>query len=347
MLNFSDIYKINPKRLILRHIKRAIMSFISTALAQDIVQRTMQIIPFNVNVMDEHGTIIASGNPSRVGELHSGALVALARQAIVEVDTATEKSMHGSKSGINLPLTVNGVQCGVIGISGAPEEVRQFGQLVKLSAEMILEQSQLISELQRSTSYKETFLLKMIHPEQATLTDIHAWGQRLAYHFEHTQLVFILHIKAEQAEPLLKAMQDIQNHLNTSGHLISAINSPQELIILDSYKPSSRSNAEDMAKQRLEIVRKLIVKKITTNFRLSMGMASTGEQGIRISYLSAKAAAEQGQRHSRNNGIHSYYDLTLPILLSGLNSSWQAEQLQKPLIELQKKDKTSHMFCIS
>jgi carbohydrate diacid regulator len=53
------------------------MHILDARLAQEIVSRTMRIIPFNVNVMDAHGVILASGNPARVGELHAGALLAL------------------------------------------------------------------------------------------------------------------------------------------------------------------------------------------------------------------------------------------------------------------------------
>ena len=66
------------------------MHILDTRLAQEIVTRTMRIIPFNVNVMDGHGVILASGNPERVGELHAGALLALAKKLAVEIDAAAE-----------------------------------------------------------------------------------------------------------------------------------------------------------------------------------------------------------------------------------------------------------------
>ena len=47
---------------------------LNTAIAQKIVQRTMKIIENSVNVMDENGIIIASGNPSRLNQKHTGAL---------------------------------------------------------------------------------------------------------------------------------------------------------------------------------------------------------------------------------------------------------------------------------
>lgn len=59
---------------------------ITTALAQQIVQRTTQIIPFKVNLIDAQGVILASGDPGRVGSVHPGAQLALARGASVELD---------------------------------------------------------------------------------------------------------------------------------------------------------------------------------------------------------------------------------------------------------------------
>lgn len=50
---------------------------LSKELAQSIVNKVMEVIPYNVNIMDEDGVIIGSGDSSRIGSLHEGALEAL------------------------------------------------------------------------------------------------------------------------------------------------------------------------------------------------------------------------------------------------------------------------------
>lgn len=122
------------------------MITISSKLAQEIVARTMKIIPFNVNVMDGRGIILGSGEASRIGDLHAGAQLALAQQRTVEIDSATTRKLHGVQPGVNLPLTVRGQICGVVGLTGDPDAVRQFGELVRVAAEMILEQAQLMAK---------------------------------------------------------------------------------------------------------------------------------------------------------------------------------------------------------
>ena len=125
-----------------------IMLTIQPALAQEIVSRTMGVIPFNVNVMDVRGIILGSGVSARIGQLHAGAQLVLAQQKVIEIDEAAVRHMPGVKPGVNLPLSVRGQICGVVGLTGAPRTVRQYGELVRITAEMILEQSLLTEELQ-------------------------------------------------------------------------------------------------------------------------------------------------------------------------------------------------------
>ena len=155
------------------------MITIEPGIAQQIVERTMAIIPFNVNVMDHRGIILASGKASRIGELHSGAQLAIARQGAVEIDSATMRRLPGVKAGVNLPLTVRGQICGVVGLTGEPATVRQFGELVRVNAEMILEQAQLIGELQREKRYREEFVSHLVQPASTSPDDLKAWAARL------------------------------------------------------------------------------------------------------------------------------------------------------------------------
>ena len=62
------------------------MFLLDASLAQSIVDRAMQILRTNVNVMDERGLIIASGDRARIGTRHEGALLVLAQGRAVEVD---------------------------------------------------------------------------------------------------------------------------------------------------------------------------------------------------------------------------------------------------------------------
>ena len=86
--------------------------FLTEVTAQMIADHIMQSIPYNVNIMDQEGRIIASGHKERIGTVHKGALRALEMKKpyIVYEDTRTERK------GINLPIEYNQELVGVIGI---------------------------------------------------------------------------------------------------------------------------------------------------------------------------------------------------------------------------------------
>ena len=109
-------------------------------LAQDIVDRAMAILPYNVNVMDSQGLILGSGEPERVNTRHEGAQLVLANGRVVEIDAQTAIHLKGVQPGINLPLMLDHRLIGVLGITGEPEQLRTYAELVRMTAEMLVGQ---------------------------------------------------------------------------------------------------------------------------------------------------------------------------------------------------------------
>ena len=109
-------------------------------LAQDIVDRAMAILPYNVNVMDNQGLILGSGEPERVNTRHEGAQLVLANGRVVEIDAQTAIHLKGVQPGINLPLMLDQRLIGVLGITGEPEQLRTYAALVRMTAEMLVGQ---------------------------------------------------------------------------------------------------------------------------------------------------------------------------------------------------------------
>jgi carbohydrate diacid regulator len=302
------------------------MNILSTALAQDIVTRTMRIIPYNVNVMDANGSIIASGNPARIGELHAGALLALAKRLTVEIDQASVRNLHGAQPGINLPLTVHGQLCGAVGLSGAPEEVRQFGELVRLTAEMILEQAQLAGELQRDSRYREAFVLNLINGEHANQADLAAWAHRLNVQFDRMHAVYLLEL--EDGADLHALQLRLQARLPS---LLTAAAGERELAILDFFDAPGPGH-----QKQLQALATVLRELCPQPQRLTMGIALQGAANVATSWHSARTAARIGRLRHPHKHQYSYYDHALPVLLSGLNTGWQAAQLRAPIERLGK-----------
>lgn len=109
---------------------------ISKTLARQIAQEMMSVVPYNINVMDENGIIVGSGDPRRVGTLHEGARIAIQSEQVFEV----YEDGSGMKPGVNEPIIIEGKVIGVVGITGHPDVVRPFSKLVRVTTILLIEQ---------------------------------------------------------------------------------------------------------------------------------------------------------------------------------------------------------------
>jgi carbohydrate diacid regulator len=119
-----------------------------------IVKKLMADIPYNINIMNERGYIIASGKEHRIGQRHRAAERAIQTRQMIEVfkDTSLEKR------GTNEPIILNGELLGVVGISGEPEEVRPFTKLVKSIVLLLVEELNEFSKKEKEKQLKTDFL---------------------------------------------------------------------------------------------------------------------------------------------------------------------------------------------
>lgn len=116
-------------------------------IAEQIVKQTMERLNRNVNIMDASGVIIASGDKSRINTIHEGALEVIKTKAPFII-TDEQTHLLGVKPGINLPINFHDDIVGVIGITGDAEEIEDFGSLVKMITEMMINQAYLSSQVE-------------------------------------------------------------------------------------------------------------------------------------------------------------------------------------------------------
>jgi len=129
------------------------MYILSQTGAQAIVDRVMKDIPYNINIMNHLGVIIGSGNPKRVGTLHHGAVQAIQLGRTVEIYEDEELV----KKGINVPVELEGQIIGVVGISGEVNEIRPFGNLLKSTVILLINQSIHLEKETSSRALKQEF----------------------------------------------------------------------------------------------------------------------------------------------------------------------------------------------
>ncbi|AWB02853.1 sugar diacid recognition domain-containing protein [Vibrio harveyi] len=316
------------------------MVILDHTLAQQIVDRTMSIIGHNINVMNAAGTIIGSGEAERIGQKHDGAVLALNHGDSLELDEQSCQSLQGVKPGINMLLHFKGEVVGVVGVTGKPEQIRAFAQLVKVTAELTIEQASLVEQLQWDRRHQEEFVSAWLN-QQLNDSDLHDWAQRLCIDLVTQRVAVVIELIADNAPVSLSKVREVVDVLYRSEDKpLVAIMSMNEIVVLKPLRSSSTSNSDQSVLERIQ--RRLTANQID-DVRLAIGQYFDGAKQLPLSYQSAKQVLAVGRRSHPEQTTLSFSEYRIPVLLAPLAESWQGEQLAQAMTSLASADKSGQL----
>ncbi|MFW5991957.1 MAG: sugar diacid recognition domain-containing protein, partial [Halanaerobiaceae bacterium] len=131
-------------------------------LAQRVVDKTMNVLGKNINIMNHEGIIIGSGDKKRLNTFHEVAKEVVESGTPCIISSEEASKFQGVKAGINLPVKFQEDIIGVVGITGKVEEVKGYGQIVKNMVELILQQEFLRREVEIKNKARENFFQQLI-----------------------------------------------------------------------------------------------------------------------------------------------------------------------------------------
>ncbi|MGR5294031.1 sugar diacid recognition domain-containing protein [Vibrio mediterranei] len=314
---------------------------LNSLIAKQIVDRAKKIIAYSINVMDENGVIIGSSDPSRLHQTHEGALLAIRDNRTIEINDSVASTLSGVKTGINLPIIYSENVIGVVGISGTPEEVRSYGELVKMTAELIVEQAALMSQVQWNKRHREELLLQLIEGSSLNDGQLLSIAQRLDLDLSQPRVATVIKVIPRAGEPVtlehLQKLVHLLEHPERDNIVGIASVSMNEIVVL---KPVTIVNYTWNRKEEQKRVAKL-VKRIDNECDFSIQMAIgdyfPGLIGLARSYETAKATIESST--SNDDAVMFYQDRKLSVLISSIKQDpWRATQLKAPIEKLMAAD---------
>ncbi|VEJ09941.1 sugar diacid recognition domain-containing protein [Actinobacillus delphinicola] len=293
-------------------------------LAREITARAMKIVPYSVNVMNECGEIIASGDTSRIGEKHIGAVVALRKSRIVEIDEQLVKDWNNEvRIGVNLPIAFQEKNIGVIGISGELDKVKPYAELVKMAAELMVEQRFAIERLQWQKRYFEDFLVQLID-ERLSENELIKQARFFKFNLDKTLQVMIISLKepsVDNTQYWLSYLEDYHNQCNL------IVDKQKNLIALWQV-----DIPHDFSQHLPEHLKK-IGAKIAVGLKVENGFCAS------VAYKSALNALSFGKMHHPKQQTYFFDKNKIPVLLYNIPSNWYLSELFKPLRILYSQDK--------
>ncbi|MBO8164145.1 MAG: helix-turn-helix domain-containing protein [Brevibacillus sp.] len=275
-------------------------------MAQAIVKETMNRLNRNINIMDASGMIIASGDPSRLDERHEGALHVLRTGRPLIISEKEANLWPGSRSGINLPIEFQNNIVGVIGITGRPDDVKEFGGIVKMTTELMIKQAFLATQLEVQQHTKEVIIEELIKPQpdnERIDQRLHLLNLKLSPPFQ--VLLVELHDRSIQNQVLVRQLEQM---IGQKQHLVGFLNVNRLFVLL------SGMTGEVVKKKLASIAR--VLERAGVSFRIGCGTEVCEREKISAAYQEAELALTVGSEGQR---IIPYSEIQTKALICAIH----------------------------
>jgi carbohydrate diacid regulator len=150
-------------------------------IAQRFIDRLCGKLPYNVNIMDPEGIIIACRDAYRKGTYHDIAHRIVLDGRIEVVVREDDPRPPGVLPGVNLPVTYRDQIIGVVGITGPPAEVRNVAFSLKTAIETMVEYEEFKEQFARRQDRKRLLATMLLYDDQARRDEVEALAQHLGY----------------------------------------------------------------------------------------------------------------------------------------------------------------------
>lgn len=297
-------------------------------LAQEIVEKTKEIIKFNINIFDDTGYIIASGQKERLNTFHEGAYEVIGSGISDEFSIEKAKKYKGVQPGILYPIQFNDKIIGVVGMSGDPEEVRNYGALVKMTTEMMLRQDFLTNQLRAEKGAQNNFIKNLALGQFGEDLELFIErGKNLGIDVLLSRQVIIIELlkmpefKENLSDLLQKqiyrdeVLKILEKHYDHDEDLILSMGNVRFLIL---KRINNQVKNTSSIKTDLGILIDSLRKK-GFDARVGIGSSQIHWLNLKISYQEASDALFLGERMESTSNILHIEDLLLERTLNSID----------------------------
>lgn len=331
---------------------------IPSELAQSIVDRAIRILGKNVNIMDDTAQVIGSGDPSRIGEYHYAAAVAIAENRTVEVDKENMEELRCKRTGINVPVVLGDDIVGVVGMTGEPDEVRGYGELLKEFVELMLQQALLTEESQLKREACAHFVADLIaeNPEEEeSILVVRAGLLGFRFGIRRVAVVISLHRGDGRGYPFIgelgtgreeletqklrnNIMELMRTNFATCEQDMLTFTSGDQVVVLKSVAcgPGEENWASQLRESCGELQERL--SAIVGGITIGIGRPVTSPSGIRASYAEAFSACHAGKRLWGPGRIYFVDDLGVAELIREIPAGTRRRFVERIIGRLLESD---------
>lgn len=305
---------------------------IHSEMLQSLVGKIIKDIGYNINIIDEEGIIVASGSLERIGTFHKIGKEAAMLEKRIDINHENTHLYDGVKEGINQPFYYNNKIAGVIGITGKPERIEEFVNVVKSMIELMIEQEVLKSKMYHRQSNKVFFLnlLMNLKTEEDYISVVN-WANQSKYDLNKPRVAVLFSVKeilenqktyhvGEDKEAVkVKILGLLKNTKDHNREDISSYITPDRIVVLKVVASNSIKDRNEEIERYVYEINEELKKWFEGELTVGIGSVYEEVQLFKESYSEAEYTLQKTIAYKRKerashikNDLLSYFCSKLP-----------------------------------
>lgn len=302
-------------------------------LAAKIIEEISSILNEELIVTNENAIIIASTDKKRIGNFHEGAQIVMKTETKFNITKEKSKLLKGVKPGINIPVYFEGSILGVIGITGTPEKVEPYADIIRKMTELLIKETYHIEQKEWEIRGLESYLQEWIYKNQVDEEFIKR-GEILGISVGTPYQCIYVGVDVKHFIEKVKRSRafiiDLFKKQFSNDDFIIRWGHGYFILVENKEKRISK----EVLKSKLNVWKKYIESNF--HLKLAIGISkSIAEFHIQKAYKEAEKASKVAQRRSE---VVFYEDLLLEIILEEINKDTRQEFIHRVLKGLEEDE---------
>ena len=307
------------------------MMTLTTKIVQPVIATLEEALHYKVTITDTNGYIVGSSDPARLNQFHPSAYEILCeRQPIESWDIATDSYVNvpeGVQLGYGERVIYDGECIGLIGLVGAPEEIKQSIKTAQLVLQLMLDRKKASDELKLISKDKKAFLLRLLQGQYGSPEWIKERADTYKIDLSRPRYVLTVQINLEKFDE--KSPLELSQIKETMHRAIRSIFFEQEDLLYE-YDTGETvlltAGKHSDASQRRRQIEKAAVRlyaELREQCKVSALIGVSEEcgdyTGIPLALRQGRMAAEIGAKTENGEGLYFYSQMRLGRIVASFS----------------------------
>ena len=307
------------------------MMTLTTKIVQPFIATLEEALHYKVTITDTNGYIVGSSDPARLNQFHPSAYEILCeRQPIESWDIATDSYVNvpeGVQLGYGERVIYDGECIGLIGLVGAPEEIKQSIKTAQLVLQLMLDRKKASDELKLISKDKKALLLRLLQGQYGSPEWIKERADTYKIDLSRPRYVLTVQINLEKFDE--KSPLELSQIKETMHRAIRSIFFEQEDLLYEYdtgetvLLTAGKHLDASQRRRQIEKAAARLYAELREQCKVSALIGVSEEcgdyTGIPLALRQGRMAAEIGAKTENGEGLYFYSQMRLGRIVASFS----------------------------